>query len=192
MHTYEKAKKQTESHSNQAEYGASLQSGGNQAAMQMLKITAANAADAMTSRESRQVDIGEAMQSRLEARFGVPMAGLKVYEDKGLQDVGAHGYAKGNEIHIAAEEYNPHTLQGQELLFHEAGHVVQQGAGMATGSGLLYDSGLESHASTAFAAPEGFSMPSSGAGPIQGGMFGWLKKKLGIGGRGRQAQAPPC
>ena len=148
-------------------------------------------AEAMTGVQSHRVDLGEAMHKRLESRFGVPMAGLKVFRDTGLDDVGAHGYAKGNEIHIADRDFNLHSESGQELLFHEAGHVVQQGSGLARGGGLLYDSGLEAQADSAFAAPGGFSMPTSAAGPVQGGLFGWLKKKLGIGKGKQQAQQPP-
>jgi len=148
-------------------------------------------AEAMTGVQSRRVDLGEAMQSRLEDRFGVSMAGLKVFKDTGLNDVGAHAYAKGNEIHIADRDFNLNTESGQNLLFHEAGHVVQQGAGLASGGGLLYNAGLEAQASTAFAAPGGFTMPTSAAGPIQGGLFGWLKKKLGIG-KGKQQSQPPA
>ena len=138
-------------------------------------------ADAMTTLNSHRVDLDEIMHQKLEERFGVPMTGMKVFRDEGLQDVGAHGYAKGNEIHIATEDYNIQSESGQELLFHEAGHVVQQGSGIARGDSLLYDTGLETQADAAFAAPESFSMPGSATGPVQGGLFDWVKKKLGFG-----------
>ena len=113
-------------------------------------------------------DLSQAMQRKLEERFGVPLSGLKVYEDEGLAEIGQRAYAKGNEIHMAKGEYNPGSESGLDVLLHEAGHVVQQGSGMARGDGLLDNPALENQANVGFTAPVGFQMPSSSAGPVQG------------------------
>jgi hypothetical protein len=139
-------------------------------------------AERMTGLKSQRVDIGKSMHQKIENHYGVSMPGLEVYKDEGLNEAGAHGYAKGNEIHIAAENMNLNSQVGQSLLLHEAGHVVQQGAGLASGSGFLYDNALESNADMGFAAPQNFVMPTSNAGPVQGGLMDWLKKLFSKGG----------
>ncbi|MDR2571123.1 MAG: DUF4157 domain-containing protein [Oscillospiraceae bacterium] len=145
----------------------------------------------MTGLESRRVDIGKSMHQKIESHYGVSMPGLKVYKDEGLNEAGAYGYAKGNEIHIAAENMNLQSQAGQSLLLHEAGHVVQQGAGLASGSGFLYDNALESSADMGFAAPQNFAMPTSSAGPVQGGLMDWLKKLFSKGGSKSNKQTIP-
>ena len=113
-------------------------------------------------------DLSKAMEQRLNERFGVPLAGLRVYEDEGLSEMGQRGYAKGNEIHLAEGEFNQNSESGRELLYHEVGHVVQQGMGIARGEGILENSSLESQADAGLAASDSFQMPSSDAGPVQG------------------------
>ncbi len=43
--------------------------------------------------------------------------------------VGALAYTRGNEVHFAPGQYQPHTQAGRELLGHELAHVVQQRQG---------------------------------------------------------------
>ena len=133
-------------------------------------------ADMLDSLEHSRKDLPEVMERRLNERFGVPLKGLKIYEDDGLADLGQLGYARGNEIHLAEGLYDPGTETGRELLFHEAGHVVQQGSGMAQGSGILENPALESQADAGFSAPDSFQMPASSAGPVQG-ILGWHPKR---------------
>jgi len=134
--------------------------------------------DILGGLDSTRVNLQDVMQQRLSERFGVPMRGIKVFEDEGLGELGSRGYAKGNEIHIAKGEYRPHTQRGADLLMHEAGHVVQQGMGLVSGTGLLSNPALEAQASAGFTAPANFSMPVSANGPAQGdGAFEELKKR---------------
>ena len=113
-------------------------------------------------------ELPQFMKQRLDERFGVPLQGLKIYEDEGLQELGQRGYAKGNEIHLAQGEFAPNTESGRELLFHEAGHVIQQGSGLARSSGILENPALEAQASIDMPAPDSFQMPSSAEGAVQG------------------------
>lgn len=123
---------------------------------------------------STRIDLGAVMRGRMEERFGVKLDGMKTFADSGLSAVGQLGYSQGNEIHIDG------SLGGSrrdEVLMHEAGHVVQSGAGLAHGTGLLQSSSLESGASAGFAAPANFSMPTGASGPIQGfSGWNWMKK----------------
>ena len=71
--------------------------------------------------------------------------GIKVFRDRGLEDMGQRAYARGNEIHIAGNE----SAYDERLMLHEATHVVQQGAGLVHGGGVLQDSGFEAQANAA-------------------------------------------
>lgn len=122
----------------------------------------------------------DALRDEIQARLGVSMPGLRIFEDKGLkEEYNQQAYARGNEIHVAQGEYAPHTRSGLDLLMHEATHIVQQGSGMARGSGILMNSAMESQADTGMTAPAHFVMPTSAAGsPIQGkGIFSRMAKK---------------
>ena len=123
--------------------------------------------EALPGRELHHTqELGDLIQTRL----GVQMPGIRIFEDDGLQEkYGQRAYARGNEIHMAKGEYDPYTEDGQNLLLHEAGHIVQQGSGMTRGSGILQDPALEAQADSITEAPASFSMPSSASGsPIQG------------------------
>ena len=43
-------------------------------------------------------------------------------------ELGALAFTTGNHIFFAAGEYDPNSSEGQELIFHEAVHTIQQGA----------------------------------------------------------------
>lgn len=118
--------------------------------------------------KSTQFNLDEALKARLEARFGVPLAGLKVYEDEGLLDMGREAYAQGNEVHLGMSAAQANSTAKEAVLAHEIAHVVQQGTGAARGIGVLDDPALEAQAHAGFAASEGFAMPQSAQGaPIQ-------------------------
>ncbi|MDR1298880.1 MAG: DUF4157 domain-containing protein, partial [Oscillospiraceae bacterium] len=99
--------------------------------------------DEIAGLESVPIDIGAAMEERMAERFGAPLRGLRVFEDAGLREMGQRGYARGNEVHLAEGELG---RGGDEVLMHEAGHVIQQGTGAARGVGILHDAGLEAQA----------------------------------------------
>lgn len=118
---------------------------------------------------SRERAVPPDLTQALLERFSVPLTGLRVYEDRGLDGIGQAAYAQGNEIHFAEGYYDPLTQRGRDMFFHEAAHVIQQGAGMVPGHGIVENSVLESQANFGFAAPESFSMPATSVGaPIQG------------------------
>jgi hypothetical protein len=119
---------------------------------------------------SQKIDLPSIMAQRMYERFGIEMKGLNVYRDSGLEDMGQRAYARGNEIHIAGNE----SASDEKLMLHEATHVVQQGAGIANGSGILQDSGLEAQANATSYTGD-FAMPTSGDGPVQGALP-WKKK----------------
>ena len=43
------------------------------------------------------------------------------------QAVDASAYTVGNKMVFGSEKYQPHSLQGQQLIAHELTHVIQQG-----------------------------------------------------------------
>jgi hypothetical protein len=126
------------------------------------------------SLKSTPVNLSDVMEARLAARFGAPLGGLRVFEDEGLGDMGQRGYARGNEIHLAEGELG---RRGDEVLLHEAGHVVQSGMGLLRGDGVLHNTGLEMQADAGFAAAPDFSMPASGDGPVLGFDWFWRKRR---------------
>jgi hypothetical protein len=66
---------------------------------------------------------------KMEQAYKTDFSKVKVVPESQLaQGMGAWAFAKGRQIHFAPGRYAPHTLPGQELIGHELGHVVQQGA----------------------------------------------------------------
>ncbi|MBR6738883.1 MAG: DUF4157 domain-containing protein [Oscillospiraceae bacterium] len=121
----------------------------------------------------------QGLRDEIQARLGVNMPGLRIFEDQGLREqYNQQAYARGNEIHVAKGEYAPHTRSGMDLLMHEASHIVQQGSGIARGNGILQNSALEAQADLGMMAPSNFIMPTAATGnPIQGkGLFSRIKK----------------
>lgn len=75
------------------------------------------------------------MTQKMSDQFGVPMEGIKVFENENLNAIGETAFTRGNEIHVAKGKYDPYSEQGQQILLHEAAHVVQQGMGLVHGGG---------------------------------------------------------
>lgn len=126
--------------------------------------------------------LSDDMMQKISNQFGVPMTGLKLYENENLNAIGETAFAHGNEIHIAKGKYNPYSEQGQQVLMHEAAHVVQQGMGLVHGG--EESPGLEAQAQAAqggegIGMSGGFTMPvATAAAPIQG-FGGGIRRKLG-------------
>jgi hypothetical protein len=139
--------------------------------------------DDLASRHSTRANLPEILQKRMNEHFGVPLDGMRVYRDSGLDEMGQTAYSQGNAIHIS-DKIDLGSPFGKQVLTHEAGHVVQTGSGIARGSGLQVDSSLERSADVGFSAPQSFSMPASETGPIQmwgagGGRMGTFRGWLG-------------
>lgn len=105
------------------------------------------------------------LMQKAEERYQVPLDGLKVFQDTGLQDSGFNGYAQGNEIHL---DSRLPSAEHERVALHEIGHVVQRGSGKAHGSGFVDNPALEQQADTGFVAVQGFSMPTTATGPMMG------------------------
>lgn len=129
----------------------------------------------------RAKPLSQEMQEKMSQHFGVSLSGIKVFENENLNQLGETAFAHGNEIHVAKGQYAPGTAHGQEVLMHEATHVVQQGMGLAHDTGNE-SAALEAQAQSVQAGGSmgnisGFSMPTAtAAAPVQGFGRTLLKK----------------
>lgn len=70
------------------------------------------------------------LRSRMEGALGADFSAVQVFASSELPAaVGARAFARGNELHFAAGQYDPGSSAGQELIGHELTHVVQQRQG---------------------------------------------------------------
>ncbi|MGD1931360.1 MAG: DUF4157 domain-containing protein [Leptolyngbyaceae cyanobacterium] len=81
----------------------------------------------------------EEMQAKLRSRIGMENPeDIRVHTggqaNELCDELGALAFTTGNHIFFAAGEYDPDSPEGQELIFHEAVHTIQQGA-IDSGSG---------------------------------------------------------
>ena len=122
------------------------------------------------------------MAQKMSDQFGVPMEGIKVFENENLNAIGETAYTHGNEIHVAKGKYDPYSEQGQQILLHEAAHVVQQGMGLVHGgeeSPALEAQAQAAQSGEGLSMSGGFTMPvATSASPIQG-FGGGIRKTLG-------------
>jgi hypothetical protein len=70
------------------------------------------------------------VSSFMEPRFGFDFDGVRIHNDAEAADsakrIGAAAYTSGKDIYFGAGKYQPHTIEGKELIAHELVHVVQQ------------------------------------------------------------------
>jgi hypothetical protein len=78
------------------------------------------------------------LRAKMEDVMGADFSDVRVQtgSDRAVQ-LRALAFAQGNEIHIAPGHWAPETTQGQALLGHELGHVLQQRAGRVAASSNL-------------------------------------------------------
>lgn len=73
-----------------------------------------------------------ATRSSMEGAIGSDFGGVRVHtgqeSDALNRNLSARAFTTGSDIFFRSGEYNPGTVQGQQLLAHELTHVVQQGA----------------------------------------------------------------
>jgi Domain of unknown function (DUF4157) len=96
----------------------------------------------------------------MEQRFGYDFSRVRVHSgpaaEQSAQDVNAHAYTVGHNLVFGAGQYAPDTARWRQVLAHELTHVVQQGGGLAAGSGaarlqrLSFSDVLEEGASAYF------------------------------------------
>lgn len=122
------------------------------------------------------------MAQKMSDQFGVPMEGIKVFENENLNAIGETAFTRGNEIHVAKGKYDPYSEQGQQILLHEAAHVVQQGMGLVHGgeeSPALEAQAQAAQSGEGLSMSGGFTMPvATAASPIQG-FGGGIRRTLG-------------
>ncbi len=76
------------------------------------------------------------VRDRFEASLGADLGAVRVHTDDASANaadaVGARAFARGNDIHFGAGQYQPDDPFGMHLLAHEVAHTVQQSGGAAT------------------------------------------------------------
>jgi len=69
------------------------------------------------------------VRHQMETSFGADFSAVRVHQGPQANMIGALAYTRGENIHFAPGQFDPHSSAGQELLGHELAHVVQQRAG---------------------------------------------------------------
>lgn len=91
------------------------------------------------------------VREKMESFFGASFADVRVHIGPQASAIGALAFTRGSDLYFAQGQYNPHTMQGQQLLGHELAHVVQQRAGrvrnpFGSGIAVVQDHALEAEA----------------------------------------------
>ncbi len=85
------------------------------------------------SRGGGQPLAGE-LRAKIENAFGANFSGVRVHTDSQSdllnRSIQARAFTTGQDVFFRQGEYNPSNQGGQELLFHELTHVVQQNGGV--------------------------------------------------------------
>lgn len=93
----------------------------------------------------------KAVQRKMESFFKTNFSDVRVHIGPQAASIGALAFTQGNNLYFAPGQYNPTTLQGQQLLGHELAHVVQQRRGrvrnpFGLGVAVVQDRSMESEA----------------------------------------------
>jgi ribosomal protein S18 acetylase RimI-like enzyme len=91
------------------------------------------------------------VRHKMESFFGADLGAVRVHVGPEATRLGALAFTQGEHIWFAPGQYNPHTVQGQQLLGHELAHVQQQRAGRVrspygSGVAIVQDAALEAEA----------------------------------------------
>lgn len=91
------------------------------------------------------------VQRKMEAALGGDFSDVRIHVGSEVAAIGAIAFTWGSDIHFAPGYYNPHSIQGQQLLGHELAHVLQQRAGrvhnpFGNGTAVVQDQALEAEA----------------------------------------------
>ena len=66
------------------------------------------------------------LRHQLESKLGTNLSDICVAPNHISAILGAESYTQGNTIYLNAGKIDPNTTAGQELIGHEAAHIVQQ------------------------------------------------------------------
>jgi ribosomal protein S18 acetylase RimI-like enzyme len=93
----------------------------------------------------------ESIQKKMEAFFNTPFADVRVHVGHEATSIGALAFTHGTDLYFAPGQYNPQSVQGQQLLGHELTHVMQQRAGrvrnpFGAGLAVVQDRSMEAEA----------------------------------------------
>jgi hypothetical protein len=91
------------------------------------------------------------VQAKMESALGADFSDVRIHVGSEVASIGAIAFTWGSDIHFAPGYYNPHSIQGQQLLGHELTHVLQQRAGrvrnpFGNGTAVVQDHALEAEA----------------------------------------------
>lgn len=91
------------------------------------------------------------VQTKMESALGGDFSDVRIHVGSEVAAIGAVAFTWGSDIHFAPGYYNPHSMQGQQLLGHELAHVLQQRAGrvrnpFGNGTAVVQDHALEAEA----------------------------------------------
>jgi GNAT superfamily N-acetyltransferase len=119
----------------------------------------------------------EAVRQRMESVFGATFGDVRIHVGHEATTIGALAFTIGSDLYFAPGQYNPQTMQGQQLLGHELTHVVQQRAGrvrnpLGSGVAVVQDPALEAEAERmgmrAATSPALIQAKPAGIGPAGG------------------------
>jgi ribosomal protein S18 acetylase RimI-like enzyme len=92
----------------------------------------------------------EAVRAKMEAAFGADFSAVRVHVGPQASRIGAVAFTTGNDLYFAPGQYQPESVQGQQLLGHELAHVIQQREGRVRSPGngiaVVQDRMLEAEA----------------------------------------------
>lgn len=73
--------------------------------------------------------LAPAVLQKMESLFGTRLHDVRIHTGPHVAELGAQAFTQGNDIHFAPGQYNPSTLQGEQMLARQLTHVVQQRTG---------------------------------------------------------------
>lgn len=94
--------------------------------------TSENLSNEINRAKSGGQPLDSTLQTKLENATGHDFSTVKVHTDSTSdtlnRSLNSRAFTTGNDIFFKKNEYNPNTESGQQLIFHETAHVMQQGA----------------------------------------------------------------
>lgn len=91
-----------------------------------------------------------ALLAKMESALGADFSAVRVHVGPQAARIGAIAFTAGNDLYFAPGQFQPDSVQGQQLIGHELAHVVQQRQGRvrAPGAGMavVQDRALEAEA----------------------------------------------